>query len=270
LPPTGAAAIVAPTSERTNEKRSLCMPIRVTVWNEFRHERKNPAIGEIYPRGMHEAIATHLRKSRDLTVRTATLDEEEHGLTKDVLEATDVLTWWGHLHHAEVDDLVVERVCNRVLQGMGLLVLHSGHFSKVFRRLMGTTCNLKWREHENEREILWVTRPGHPLVAGIDDHFIIDREEMYGEFFDIPEPQQTVMISSFTGGEVFRSLCTWARGAGTVVYFRPGHETFPTYYDANVLRVIENAVRWIAPLPGGAPHTFGNRKMGWFDHPSRT
>jgi trehalose utilization protein len=142
------------------------MPIRVTVWNEFRHERKNPAVAKIYPEGMHQAIGSHLRKAADLQVRTATLDEPEHGLTDDVLKNTDVLTWWAHLHHKEVADAVVERVCERVLAGMGLLVLHSGHFSKIFKRLMGTTCNLKWREHENEREILWVTRPGHPLVRG--------------------------------------------------------------------------------------------------------
>ena len=243
------------------------MPIRVTIWNEFRHEKKNPKVAKIYPNGMHEAIAAHLRKNKEFEVRTATLDEPEHGITDEVISNTDVLTWWGHLHHAEAADLVVERIYNRVLAGMGLLVLHSGHFSKIFRKLMGTTCNLIWREDENEREILWVTHPGHPLVEGIPDHFILPNEEMYGEFFDIHEPEQTVMISSFTGGEVFRSLCTWTRGAGTVVYFRPGHETFPSYHDPNVLRIIENAVRWVAPTPSSVPATFGNRKMGWVDQP---
>jgi trehalose utilization protein len=243
------------------------MRIRVTVWNEFRHEKKDPRVGQHYPHGMHEAIASHLRRSGgdDLLVRTATLDEPEHGLSESALRETDVLTWWGHMHHADVADAAVDRVCKRVLEGMGLLVLHSGHFSKVFKRLMGTSCNLKWRVQENEREILWVTRPGHPLVAGIDDHFVIDAEEMYGEFFDIPEPQETILISSFSGGEVFRSCCTWTRGAGRVVYFRPGHETFPTYHDPNVLRVIENAVRWAAPAPGSMAATFGNRKMGWME-----
>jgi len=239
------------------------MPIRVTVWNEFRHEKKNPVVAKHYPHGIHETIASHVRTRDGLQVRTATLDEPEHGLSESVLKETDVLTWWGHMAHKEVADAVVERVCDRVLAGMGLLVLHSGHFSKVFKRLMGTTCDLKWREHENEREILWVTRPGHPLVAGIDDHFILDHEEMYGEFFDIPEPEQTVLISSFTGGEVFRSLCTWSRGAGRIVYFRPGHETFPSYHDANVQRVIENAVRWAAAPSTLTSPTYGNRKMGW-------
>jgi trehalose utilization protein len=241
------------------------MPIRVTVWHEYRHEKKNPAVAEIYPNGMHEAIASHLRTSKDLLVRTATLDEPEHGLSEKVLAETDVITWWGHMAHKDVNDQVVERVFNRVMNGMGIVVLHSAHFSKIFRRLMGTTCNLKWREEENEREILWVTRPGHPIVAGIDDHFIIPREEMYGEFFDIPEPDCAFLISSFGGGEVFRSGCTWRRGAGKIVYFRPGHETFPTYHDKNVLKVIENAVRWAAPAPVVNPPSFGNRKLGWMD-----
>jgi trehalose utilization protein len=214
---------------------------------------------------MHEALAAHLREVKDLQVRTATLDEPEHGLSEKVLAETDVLTWWGHMAHGEVKDEIVERVHQRVLGGMGLLVLHSGHFSKIFKKLMGTSCDLKWREEKNEREILWVTRPGHPIVKDIADHFILPREEMYGEFFDIPEPECTFLISSFGGGEVFRSGCTWTRGAGKIVYFRPGHETFPSYFDKNVLKVIENAVKWAAPTPGPATQTFGNRKLGWMD-----
>ena len=240
------------------------MPIRVTVWNEFRHEKKNRRVRSIYPDGMHEAIARNLRQASDLLVRTATLDEPQHGLPAKVIEATDVLVWWGHVAHEEVKDKVVDRVVNRVLAGMGLIVLHSGHFSKPFKRLMGTSCDLKWPEAD-DREILWVTRPGHPILAGIDDHFALEREEMYGEFFDVPEPQETLLVSSFTGGEVFRSGTTWARGAGRIFYFRPGHETFPTYHDANVLRVIENAARWAAPVQGGNPAAFGNRKQGWID-----
>jgi len=238
------------------------MSIGVTIWNEFRHEKSNPEIARSYPNGIHEAIASHLRKSPDFQIRTATLDEPEHGLPDETLAQTDVLIWWGHMAHDQVQDRVVEKVHKRVLAGMGLLVLHSGHFSKIFKRLMGTTCNLKWRVADNEREILWVTRPGHPIVAGIDDHFVIPHEEMYGEFFDIPEPECTFLISTFTGGEAFRSGCTWTRGAGKMAYFRPGHETFPTYHDANVLKIIENASRFLAP-PAVAPINFGNRKMGW-------
>lgn len=243
------------------------MAMRVTVWHEYRHEKTNERVREIYPNGIHEAIAGFLRTNKDMEVQTATQDEEDHGLSQKRLDETDVLTWWGHIAHSEVKDEIVERVQKRVLGGMGLIVLHSGHFSKPFQRLMGTTCNLKWREHPNEREILWVTRPGHPIVEGISDHFILDHEEMYGEFFDIPEPEQTVLISSFTGGEVFRSGCCWNRGAGKIFYFRPGHETFPTYYDPNVQRILINAVRWAAPCVETAPHTFGKREMGWMDQP---
>jgi trehalose utilization protein len=241
------------------------MPTRVTVWNEGRHEKKNATVAEIYPNGMHEAIASHLRKDSSLQVRTGVLDDKEHGLTEDVVNSTDVFVWWGHLAHNEVDDKIVERVQQRVLKGAGIVVLHSGHFSKIFKKLMGTSCDLKWREEKNEREVLWVTRPGHPIVAGLDDHFILPREEMYGEFFDIPEPECTFLISSFGGGEVFRSGCTWTRGAGRIAYFRPGHETFPTYHDKNVLTVIQNAIHWAAPTAKLPEVSFGNRKLGWVD-----
>lgn len=243
------------------------MSIRVTVWGEFRHEKADPRVAEIYPSGLHERIGSHLRKDPALAVRTATLDEPEHGLTDALLRETDVLAWWGHLAHDDVNDAVADRVVRRVWDGMGFLALHSGHFAKPFKRLMGTTCDLKWRDQPGEREILWVTRPGHPLVAGIDDHVVLDREEMYGEFFDVPDPEQTVMISSFAGGEVFRSLMTWTRGAGRVVYFRPGHETFPTYHDPHVLRVIANACRWAAQTPPATPIRFGEHKPGWIERP---
>ena len=241
------------------------MAIRVTVWHEYRHEKTRAKVRELYPDGMHGAIANYLRQSKEVEVRTATLDEPLHGLTDEVLNNTDVMTWWGHSAHHEVQDDIVDKVQKRVLAGMGLIVLHSGHYSKIFKRLMGTTCDLKWRELPNEREILWVTRPGHPIVRHIDDHFVLAHEEMYGEFFDIPEPECTFLISSFTGGEVFRSGCTWTRGAGKIVYFRPGHEHFPTFHDKNVLRIIENAVHWAAPTPGPSAHSFGNRKEGWID-----
>jgi trehalose utilization protein len=231
--------------------------IRVTVWNEFRHEQEEQ-FRKIYPSGIHGAIATALRAHADLEVATATLDEPEHGLTEDVLARTDVLTWWGHTAHNEVSDEIVDRIQARVLDGMGLIVLHSGHESKVFKRLMGTSCTLKWREAgENER--LWVVAPGHPIVAGIGEYINLDEEEMYGEFFDIPEPDTLVFVSWFRGGEVFRSGCCFTRGMGRIFYFRPGHESHPTYHNTQVQTVIANAVRWAAPTDGGRP-VFGNSK----------
>ena len=229
-------------------------PIRVTVWNEFVHEKTSRAVGQIYPRGIHGAIAETLAEDLGSAVatRTATLDEPEHGLTDDVLAATDVLTWWGHAAHDRVDDAVVERVQRRVWEGMGLLVLHSAHASKIFRRLMGTSCMLRWRE-AGERERLWIVDPSHPIVDGLDGEFFeLAHTEMYGEFFDIPAPTELVFISWYEGGEVFRSGCTYRRGKGKIFYFRPGHETFPIYRDPNVRRVIANAVRWAAP--SGSPY----------------
>jgi trehalose utilization protein len=237
--------------------------IRVTVWNEARHEKTNAEIAKTYPEGMHAVIARHLNAQPGITARTATLDEPEHGLTDAVLAETDVLTWWGHTAHNEVRDDVVDRVIKRVYAGMGIICLHSAHLSKPFTRLMGTICMLKWRE-AGEREIVWVTKPGHPIVEGIDDHIVIEHSEMYGEHFDIPEPDEQIFISSFAGGEVFRSGCTWHRGTGRVFYFSPGHETYPIYHDPTILRVITNAVRWAAPRPTPV-HTYGHRpEMGWW------
>ena len=218
---------------------------RVTVWNEFVHEQENETVAELYPDGIHTVIADALSDA-GFETRTATLEEPEHGLTEEVLEETDVLTWWGHTAHDEVDDAVVERVKEHVLDGMGLLVLHSGHFSKIFTSLMGTTCNLKWREAA-ERERLWVIEPSHPIAEGLDDYIELEEAEMYGERFDVPAPDTLVFNSWFEGGEVFRSGCCYRRGSGKIFYFRPGHETYPVYYDEDVQRVLANAVAWATP-----------------------
>jgi trehalose utilization protein len=228
------------------------MAIRVTVWNEFRHERENDVIGGIYPEGIHGAIAAGIAGKGDFTLRTATLDEPSNGLTDEVLAETDVLIWWGHKAHGDVLDETVDRVQARVLDGMGLIVLHSGHYSKIFRRLMGTTCSLKWRE-ANDKERLWVVAPAHPIATGIGEYIEIPEEEMYGEHFDIPEPDTLVFVSWFTGGEIFRSGCCYERGSGRVFYFRPGHESYPTYYNDDVLTVIANAVRWAEPVQRPRP-----------------
>jgi len=223
---------------------------RVTVWNEYRHEKSHAEVASVYPDGIHGAIARHLR-AEGMAVRTATLDEPEHGLTEEVLAQTDVLIWWGHMAHGEVKDEIVGRVCKRVLDGMGLIVLHSGHLCKIFKKLMGTTCDLKWREI-GEKERLWVVEPGHPIAEGLGEYFEIPHAEMYGERFDIPAPDTLVFISWFQGGEVFRSGCCYQRGKGKVFYFRPGHETYPIFYQPEVLRVLTNAVRWVAPVAGPA------------------
>lgn len=230
--------------------------LHVTIWNEYRHEHNNPKVAEIYPKGIHGAIGEGLES--EFHVRYATLDMPDHGLSEEVLNATDVLLWWGHMAHNEVEEEIVERVYRRVLQGMGLIVLHSGHFSKIFKKLMGTSCDLKWRE-ANDKERLWVVSPGHPIAEGIGEYIELEQEEMYGEHFDIPEPDELVFVSWFTGGEVFRSGCCYHRGMGKVFYFRPGHETYPTYYNEQVRRVIYNAVNWAKPATRSYP-AYGNAK----------
>jgi len=217
--------------------------IRVTVWGENVHEKKSAKVAAVYPQGMHTCIADGLNEAEDIQATTVTLQDPEHGLTEEVLKNTDVLTWWGHVAHGQVEDAIVERVQKRVLEGMGLIVLHSGHYSKIFKKLLGTTCSLTWRE-AGERERLWVCNPGHPIVKGLDECFVIEETEMYGEPFGIPSPDEQIFISWFEGGEAFRSGCTWFRGNGKIFYFRPGHETHPIFYQDEIKLVLKNAVRW--------------------------
>lgn len=222
--------------------------IKVTIWNEFRHEKSDEEVRKVYPNGIHEELKKQLGVDEQLVIRTATLDEPENGLTDEVLNDTDVLLWWGHMSHEEVLDEVVEKVRQRVLHGMGLIVLHSGHGSKIFTKLCGTnTGELKWRE-QGEKERLWVVDYSHPIVEGIGEYIELEHEEMYGEPFGIPAPDELVFISWFAGGEVFRSGVTYKRGLGKIFYFRPGHESYPTYKNEAVIKVIKNAVKWAKPL----------------------
>lgn len=220
--------------------------IRVTVWNEYVHELNEPEVAAVHPNGIHATLAAFLSKEADFTVRTCTLQDPEHGLTEEVLEDTDVLVWWGHMSHSRVADEVVDRVYRHIQGGMGLIALHSAHHSKIFKKLMGTSCNLRWRHGARSR--VWVVKPNHPIAAGVDETFSLPQEEMYGEPFDVPNPDDVVFMSWFNGGEVFRSGCTWVRGNGKIFYFQPGHETNPSYQNIYVQRIIQNAVRWCCPI----------------------
>ncbi len=223
--------------------------IRVTIWNEFRHEQHLEAVRKLYPEGMHKAIADGIA-AEDLEIRLAALDEPQNGLPPEVLDNTDVLMWWGHCAHGEVADEVVARVHQRVLEGMGLIVLHSGHKSKIFMAVTGTSCSLKWREVA-ERERVWTVEPSHPIAAGIGESFVVPNSEMYGERFDIPQGGEIIFMSWYEGGEVFRSGVTFQRGYGRIFYFSPGHETYPIYYNPAVVKVLGNAVRWAKPTYWG-------------------
>jgi trehalose utilization protein len=246
---------------------SSSAPIRVTVWGENVHEHRDEEVRILYPDGMHNAVAAGIAENLGprATVRTATLDQPEHGLTDEVLEQTDVLTWWGHAAHNDVSDEIVERVESHVLSGMGLIALHSAHFSKIFKRLMGTTCTLRWRDESRDRELVWSVNPSHPIAAGIPSPIIIDEQEMYGEYFDIPAPDELVFISSFSGGEVFRSGCTFRRGHGRIFYFSPGDQAFPVYHHPDVRKVIANGVQWAAPdrIERSAPRVY-HSELEWF------
>ena len=223
------------------------MKIKVTIWNEYLHEVQLQEIADVYPKGIHGCIADFLEKA-GMETKTATLVEPEHGLTQEVLDDTDVLIWWGHMAHEQVSDEIVDRVHRRIQDGMGLIVLHSGHGSKIFQRICGTDSGrLKWRE-DGEKEILWVVDPSHPIVDGLEEKIVIEHEEMYGEHFNIPTPDELVFVSWFEGGEVFRSGCCFYRGKGRIFYFRPGHEVFPIYHQPEIQKVITNAVKWAAPV----------------------
>ena len=231
--------------------------LKVTVWNEFVHEREQEEVAKVYPQGIHNAIKSMLDTEADFQVRTATLDQPEHGLTQEVLDNTDVLLWWGHMAHHKVADEIVDRVYKRVLEGMGLIVLHSGHASKIFQRLMGAASgDLKWRE-SGDTEKIWLVSPSHPIAAGLPEMIEIDHEETYGEHFNIPDPDEVVFLSWFSGGEVFRSRCCFHRGRGKIFYFRPGHETYPIYHREDVAQVLKNGIRWAQPVKNGPVPVYG-------------
>lgn len=241
--------------------------IRVTIWTENIQDRGDykmlgipedkpemigwltkgvEEIAKVHPNGLKETLGDIFRQEDDMEVRTTSLEQPEYGLPDELLENTDVLVWWAHVAHQLVPDELAEKIHQRVLKGMGFIALHSAHQCKPLQRILGTSGSLQWREGDFCR--VWCTCPTHPIAAGIPQSFELPEEEMYGEFFDIPKPDDLVFTSWFRGGEVFRSGCTWTRGYGRVFYFQPGHETNPSYHNEHVIRILKNAVRWCAPV----------------------
>ncbi len=219
--------------------------IHVTVWNEDSAAESSEKVLAVYPQGVLGAVAAMFENQQDFQVRTAYLSQEEAGLTEEILEDTDVLVWWGHCKHGLVPDEVVTRVQQHVLRGMGLIVLHSGHESRIMQRLMGTQCSLRWHEN-NDKERLFVIEPSHPIMRGVPAWFELEAEEMYGERFDIPKPDELLAIGWYESGDVFRSACCFNRGYGKIFYFQPGHETLRSYYNEYVKLILQNAARWAA------------------------
>lgn len=218
--------------------------IRVTVYNEYIHEQEYEDVRAVYPEGIHGCIAAFLRAA-GFDVRTAVFQQPEHGLTEEVLAATDVLVYWSHIRQEQFSDAVAARIQRHVLSGMGLIALHSAHYSKPMRLLLGTPMTLKWQHRQSER--LWCIEPGHPIAQGVPEAIGLKQEEMYGEPFGIPKPDDIIFLGWFSGGQVFRSGCTFTRGLGHIFYFQPGHEEYPIYHRADIQRIITNAVRWAAP-----------------------
>lgn len=242
-------------------------PVRVTVWNEFIHERRDSPTNKLYPAGLHTAVGSGIKRylGEAAIVNYATLEEPEHGLSDMVLERTDVLMWWGHTAHDAVADSVVDRVATKVLRGMGLIAMHSAHEAKIFRKLMGTSCSLRWR-NEQDRELIWTVRPGHPICDGVPSPIILPQHEMYGEYFDIPQPDELLFISSFSGGEVFRSGICYERGRGRIFYFSPGDQAYPIFHNEAILRVLANAVAWAAPSRSRRNEPLSARaERGWYE-----
>jgi trehalose utilization protein len=220
--------------------------IKVTVWNEYMDEQKSPGVASVYPEGLHSVITAFLNKDGAISARVSVITDPEQGLSSQILDNTDVIVWWGHCHHNDVQDAFVKRVVDRVQRGMGVIFLHSAHKSKPFMSLLGTSGSLGWREAK-EKSRVWTASPNHPIAQGIPVQFLLEQEEMYSEPFGIPEPDATVFISWFEGGNVFRSGVTFRREFGKIFYFQPGHETYPIYYIPHVQQIITNAVKWAKP-----------------------
>lgn len=218
--------------------------IRVTVWNEYVHEQEYEAIRAVYPEGIHGCIASFLAEA-GFDVKTAVFQMPEHGLTEETLAQTDVLVYWSHARQEEFSDAVAERIQRHVLSGMGFVALHSAHFSKAIKRLLGTTMTLKWQHGQQEK--LWCIDPAHPIAAGVPEMIELPKEEMYGEPFGIPKPDDLIFAGWFSGGQIFRSGCTFTRGMGRIFYFQPGHEEYPIYFHPDIQRILINAVNWCAP-----------------------
>lgn len=238
------------------------MSVSVTVWNEYRSHRgatdwmsqsqqaQAEAAAKVYPDGIHAVIAEFLSDA-GFEIRTATLDAPSHGLSDEVLDETDVLVWWSHYLYDEVSDEVVENVFQHVQDGMGLIILHSARKSKIFRKLMGTTCAVQENRSADEIERLWILDTAHPIVDGLDEQSIeIPKSQIMAEPFEIPEPAQTIFMSWIEGGEVFRSGCCFQRGKGKIFFFGPGHETHPVYYQPEIQTILTNAVKWTKPVNG--------------------
>ncbi|MDA1191131.1 MAG: ThuA domain-containing protein [Candidatus Poribacteria bacterium] len=213
-------------------------PIRALCWSE----RTEPL--SVYPDGIDGAVADAL-KEIGVEVKTAKMDDPEHGLSEEVLAETDVLFWWSHIRNGDLSEDVNARVVKHVLaRGMGFVPIHSALFAKPFQTILGCTGNIGGWDHNQAPENVYVIDQNHPIAEGLGAKFVLPETEMYVEPFDVPPPDELIFISSFSRGEVFRSGMTWYRGRGRIFYFRPGHETYKVLFEEPCRKVFQNAARW--------------------------
>lgn len=217
--------------------------IHAAVWSE------ETAPQDVYPNDVNSTIAEHLNEHADIVAKAVSIDHAEQGVSTELLDWCDVLLWWGHLRHDDVSDTTVDRVERYVRErGVGYIGLHSGHYARPFKRLIGTSGDLGSVRDEGETEQIEVVSPSHPIAAGIND-FSLPQVEMFGEPYDIPEPDDVIFESNFANGGEFRSGVTFTFGAGRGFYFRPGHEEYRIYHDLTVRTILANATRWAASDP---------------------
>lgn len=233
------AGCLVPETARAASKRL------VVVWSE------GTAPKNVYPRDINTAIAEGLQTLAGWEVVTAGLGEPDQGLTEERLNQTDVLIWWGHQKHGEVSDSLVDRIERRVKeQGMGFISLHSSHFAKPYKRLMGTRCS--WRDYKADGTSARITvkLPDHPIARGVRD-FDLPKIEFYGEPFAVPTPEAVPLDGVYTRPNGTTEPCRmglcWTVGKGRVFYFVPGHETYDDFFRPEVRQIIRNAVEWAAP-----------------------
>ena len=120
---------------------------------------------------------------------------------------------------------------------------------KAVARLVLPICAFPAYRADGKPSHASVLKPDHPAVSGVPARFDIAATEMYDEPFHVPEPDAVILEETWDGGERFRSLCVWKVGEGRVVYFRPGHEIYPVYKQAEPLKILANTARWL----GGEP-----------------
>lgn len=239
--------------------------MRVVVWSEG-EVHGHEATG--YPEGMPAAIADAVRGIPEAQVEIASIDDADQGVPDERLRQADVLLWWSHMRHEDLLSATVDRVVSAVEHGLGLVALHSAISSPVFRRLVGTTGGFGGWRH-GDREVLWTVDPSHPICRGVEFPVVMPQQEMYSEPANLPTPDELVFISSFSGGEVFRSGITYRRGVGRIFYFSPGHEEYPVFLHPGVRGILANATSWAARdrVAGPDARHLQTRELspGWFE-----